>query len=95
MLKLFITNIFYAGHEPGTDVGPVISPEAKERINGIITRATERDGVELIIDGRNAVVPGYENGNFVGPTILNGVTTDMECYKEEMQSASKISHSHI
>jgi len=73
-----------AGHEPGTDVGPVISPEALERINGIITRATENDGVELIIDGRNTVVPGYEKGNFVGPTILNGVTTDMECYKEEI-----------
>ena len=40
------------------------------------------EGAELSLDGRNIAVPGYENGNFVGPTIINKVTPDMECYRE-------------
>jgi len=41
-------------------------------------------GATLLLDGRGIKVPGYECGNFVGPTILTNVTTDMECYKEEI-----------
>lgn len=37
-----------------------------------------------MVDGRGAVVPGYEKGNFLGPTLLSGVTPDMECYREEI-----------
>lgn len=37
-----------------------------------------------MLDGRNVVVPKYEQGNFVGPTVLAGVTQKMECYKEEV-----------
>ena len=40
------------------------------------------EGATLPLDGRNISVPGYENGNFVGPTIISNVTTDMECYRE-------------
>ena len=40
------------------------------------------EGAELSLDGRNITVPGYENGNFVGPTIINKVTPNMECYRE-------------
>ncbi len=42
------------------------------------------EGAELLLDGRGVVVEGYENGNFVGPTILNNVTTDMSCYTQEI-----------
>jgi len=72
-----------AGHEPGTDVGPVISPQSKERIEKLITSG-EKEGAEVLIDGRGIQVPGYEKGNFVGPTVLHGVKKDMECYREEI-----------
>jgi hypothetical protein len=39
---------------------------------------------QLLLDGRNVKVPGYPNGNWMGPTILSKVTTDMDCYKEEI-----------
>ncbi|KAK6923858.1 Aldehyde dehydrogenase domain [Dillenia turbinata] len=71
-----------AGTEPSADLGPVISKEAKDHICRLVHSAVE-SGARLLLDGRNIVVPGYENGNFVGPTILCDVTTAMECYKEE------------
>ncbi|KAF3503853.1 hypothetical protein F2Q69_00040344 [Brassica cretica] len=71
------------GTEPDADLGPVISKQAKERICRLIQSGVD-DGAKLLLDGRNIVVPGYEKGNFIGPTILAGVTPDMECYKEEI-----------
>lgn len=41
-------------------------------------------GASLLLDGRSIDVSGYATGNFVGPTILSGVTPDMTCYKEEI-----------
>lgn len=72
-----------AGHEPNTDVGPVISTRAKARVLDLINSGVEQ-GAELLLDGRNVQVPGYEQGNFVGPTIFNQVTTEMRIYKEEV-----------
>ena len=72
-----------AGCEPGTDVGPVISKRARERVLGLIESGI-REGAKLELDGRDVVVPGYENGNFVGPTLFSGVTTDMQIYTEEI-----------
>ncbi len=72
-----------AGHEPNTDVGPVISTRAKARVIDLINSGVEQDA-ELLLDGRDVNVPGYEKGNFVGPTIFNQVTTDMRIYKEEV-----------
>ncbi|MCQ4380081.1 aldehyde dehydrogenase family protein, partial [Clostridioides difficile] len=43
-----------------------------------------KEGATLLLDGRNVKVPGYEQGNFVGPTIFSGVTTDMSIYTEEI-----------
>ncbi|KAL3538723.1 hypothetical protein ACH5RR_002089 [Cinchona calisaya] len=71
------------GTDPDADLGPVISKQAKERICRLVESGTE-SGARLLLDGRDIVVPGYEQGNFVGPTILSGVTADMECYKEEI-----------
>ncbi|KAG7267820.1 hypothetical protein CRUP_003634 [Coryphaenoides rupestris] len=56
---------------PGADVGPLISPEAKAR-SGV------DEGAALLLDGRNVQVKGYENGNFVGPTIISKVTPEMD-----------------
>ena len=72
-----------AGHEPNTDVGPVISQKAKARVLDLINSGIEQ-GAELLLDGRDVQVKGYEQGNFVGPTIFNGVKTDMRIYKEEV-----------
>lgn len=72
-----------AGHEPNTDIGPVISTRAKARVIDLINSGVEQ-GAELLLDGRDVQVLGYEKGNFVGPTIFNQVTTDMRIYQEEV-----------
>ncbi|KAI9110393.1 hypothetical protein K1719_018553 [Acacia pycnantha] len=71
------------GTDPDAELGPVISKQAKERIHKLIQSGAE-SGARLLLDGRNLVVPGYESGNFIGPTILSDVSANMECYKEEI-----------
>ncbi|HSP85703.1 MAG TPA: CoA-acylating methylmalonate-semialdehyde dehydrogenase [Psychrobacter sp.] len=65
------------------DLGPLISPAAKARVEHLIGTGVE-EGASLILDGRGITVEGYENGNFVGPTIFDNVTADMQIYKEEI-----------
>ncbi|EJL03088.1 methylmalonate-semialdehyde dehydrogenase [Pseudomonas fluorescens Q2-87] len=72
-----------AGSESGTDVGPVISKRAKARILELIESGV-KEGAKLELDGRGISVPGFEQGNFVGPTLFSGVTTDMRIYTEEI-----------
>ena len=72
-----------AGHEHGTDVGPLISCQALDRVSGLIERGVS-EGATLELDGRNIQVERYEKGNFVGPTLFSGVTTDMTLYREEL-----------
>ncbi|MHB8822017.1 MAG: CoA-acylating methylmalonate-semialdehyde dehydrogenase [Pseudomonadaceae bacterium] len=72
-----------AGVEPGTDVGPLVSCAALDRVSGLIARGIE-EGAELLLDGRNPQVPGYQDGNFVGPTLFAGVTPAMSIYREEI-----------
>lgn len=72
-----------AGIEPGADLGPVISKQAKNRICNLIESGV-KSGARLVHDGRGIEVPNYKEGNFIGPTILSDVTSDMECYKEEI-----------
>jgi malonate-semialdehyde dehydrogenase (acetylating)/methylmalonate-semialdehyde dehydrogenase len=71
------------GTEANTDVGPVVSRAAKERILGLI-EAGVSEGATLSLDGRGVEVKGYEKGNFIGPTVFSGVTTDMTIYKQEI-----------
>ena len=71
------------GTEANTDVGPVVSRAAKERILGLI-EAGVNEGATLSLDGRDVSVKGYEKGNFIGPTVFSGVTTDMTIYKQEI-----------
>uniref|UniRef100_UPI002027ADEF CoA-acylating methylmalonate-semialdehyde dehydrogenase n=1 Tax=Caballeronia sp. ATUFL_M2_KS44 TaxID=2921767 RepID=UPI002027ADEF len=72
-----------AGVEEGADLGPVVSRTAKERILGLIEKGVD-EGATLALDGRGIAVSGYENGNFIGPTIFSDVTTDMTVYKTEI-----------
>ena len=71
------------GTEKGTDVGPLISCAARDRVVGLIERGIA-DGATLELDGRNPSVPGYEKGNFVGPTIFSGVKPGMSIYDQEI-----------
>lgn len=68
---------------PGTNLGPVISKAAKERIENYITEA-EKQGAKILVDGRNCVVKGKENGFYVGPTVIDFVTPSMSVAKEEI-----------
>lgn len=68
---------------PGDNLGPVISKESQQRIENYITQA-EQQGAKIILDGRNTVVPGKENGFYVGPTVIDNVTPDMVIAKEEV-----------
>ncbi|KAL2001970.1 hypothetical protein VTN02DRAFT_922 [Thermoascus thermophilus] len=71
------------GLDQGTDIGPLISRAAKERVEEIIQSAVD-EGAEVVLDGRNPEVPDYPNGNFVGPTIITGVQRYMQCYQTEI-----------
>jgi malonate-semialdehyde dehydrogenase (acetylating) / methylmalonate-semialdehyde dehydrogenase len=68
---------------PGQNLGPVISRDAKERIERYVTEA-ERAGATVLLDGRNPVVPGREGGFYVGPTVLDHVRPDMAIAREEV-----------
>jgi malonate-semialdehyde dehydrogenase (acetylating)/methylmalonate-semialdehyde dehydrogenase len=65
------------------DFGPVITEAAMTRIKGLITSGVEQ-GAKLVVDGRDIKIQGYENGYFVGPTLFDGVTPEMDIYKQEI-----------
>ena len=67
----------------GKNLGPVISRQAKERIEHYITEA-EKAGAKILVDGRNAVVPGKEGGYWVGTTVIDFVTPEMKIAREEV-----------
>ncbi|PID97990.1 MAG: methylmalonate-semialdehyde dehydrogenase (CoA acylating) [Actinobacteria bacterium] len=71
------------GMDEGVEMGPVIDAKAKERITGLIDDAEKR-GATVVLDGRPLVVPGHENGHFLGPTILDDVPLDAPAYYEEV-----------
>lgn len=68
---------------PGQNLGSVISKAAKERIEKYITEA-EAAGAKVLVDGRNATVPGAEGGFYVGATIIDFVKPEMAIAKEEV-----------
>jgi hypothetical protein len=65
--------VCFLGHVPGTDFGPVISVQAKKRICDLVQSGID-EGARCVLDGRSLQVPGFEKGNFIGPTILTEVT---------------------
>jgi malonate-semialdehyde dehydrogenase (acetylating) / methylmalonate-semialdehyde dehydrogenase len=67
----------------GRDVGPVITRQAKERIERAIGEA-EQAGAKVLVDGRNPTVPGREGGFWVGPTVVDYVQPDMRIAQEEV-----------
>lgn len=71
------------GTQAGVDVGPVISAQAKQRITNLIQSGVD-EGAELLLDGRNPSVPGFEDGYFVGPTVFSKVKKGMQIYDQEI-----------
>ena len=65
------------------DYGPVITKQAEQRIRGLIESGVKQ-GAELVVDGRGFKLQGYENGYFVGPSLFDRVTPEMDIYKEEI-----------
>jgi malonate-semialdehyde dehydrogenase (acetylating)/methylmalonate-semialdehyde dehydrogenase len=72
-----------SGRDPGSEMGPVVTAAAKERIESLIGTG-EAQGAKVTVDGRGIKVPGYENGFFVGPTVIDQVRSDMDVYREEI-----------
>lgn len=72
---------------PATDntaeMGPLVTKEAKERVLSYIDKGVEQ-GADLVVDGRGFKLQGYENGYFVGGTLFDRVTPDMDIYKDEI-----------
>ncbi|MAS34069.1 MAG: methylmalonate-semialdehyde dehydrogenase (CoA acylating) [Anaerolineaceae bacterium] len=71
------------GLDETTQMGTVVSAQAKERIESMIQKGVD-EGASVVVDGRNKAVDGYENGIFVGPTILENVTPEMTVAREEI-----------
>jgi malonate-semialdehyde dehydrogenase (acetylating) / methylmalonate-semialdehyde dehydrogenase len=71
------------GFERDADLGPVISPKSKSRIENLIASA-EEEGATIVLDGRGYSPEKYPSGNFIAPTIITGVKPHMKCYKEEI-----------
>ncbi|EBA01713.1 CoA-acylating methylmalonate-semialdehyde dehydrogenase [Marinobacter sp. ELB17] len=68
---------------PSNDFGPVITAQHRDKIVGHIDSA-EKQGARIVVDGRNQVVNGHENGFFVGGTLIDRVTPEMTSYQEEI-----------
>jgi malonate-semialdehyde dehydrogenase (acetylating)/methylmalonate-semialdehyde dehydrogenase len=71
------------GDEPSSDMGPLVTRAAKERVLDAVATGAEQ-GATVVVDGRDLSVPGHEDGFFVGPSILDHVTADMDAYREEI-----------
>ncbi|MDD0844079.1 CoA-acylating methylmalonate-semialdehyde dehydrogenase [Pseudomonas sp. Gutcm_11s] len=73
------------GHwkDPGSAYGPLISQQAKQRVQKLIAEG-KAEGAECLLDGSQCEVAGYPNGNWLGPTLFRGVTTRMSLYREEI-----------
>ncbi|GGD34556.1 CoA-acylating methylmalonate-semialdehyde dehydrogenase [Sinisalibacter lacisalsi] len=65
------------------DYGPLITGQAMERVKGLISSGVDQ-GATLVTDGRDFKLQGYENGFFVGPTLFDNVTPEMDIYREEI-----------
>ncbi len=69
--------------DPESEMGPVITADAKRRIEGLIGQGV-REGAQLVVDGRGLELQGYERGFFLGGSLFDRVTRNMSIYKEEI-----------
>jgi malonate-semialdehyde dehydrogenase (acetylating)/methylmalonate-semialdehyde dehydrogenase len=71
------------GTDPEAEMGPLVTRQHLDKVRGYID-AGVAEGAKLVVDGRGLKLQGYENGNFIGGTLFDHVTTDMTIYKEEI-----------
>jgi len=69
--------------DPAAEMGPVVTAQSKEKIERYIDEGVAA-GADLVVDGRGINLQGYENGFFVGGTLIDRVTTDMSVYTDEI-----------
>jgi len=69
--------------DPTSELGPVISKDSYNRIHSYIAQGLEK-GANLVVDGRDMRLQGYEDGYFIGGCLFDNVTTDMSIYKDEI-----------
>ncbi len=69
--------------DPEAHYGPVVTRDHRDKVVGYINKGVE-EGADLLIDGRDFSLQGYENGFFLGASLFDKVTTDMETYREEI-----------
>ena len=70
-------------NDPDAEMGPLVTEQHKDKVLGYINKGLE-EGANLVVDGRDFALQGYENGYFVGGTLFDHVTTDMTIYREEI-----------
>ncbi len=71
------------GRDADSEMGPVVTRESRSRVVGLIESGAQ-EGATLVVDGRDLVVEGHEDGFFIGPTVLDHVTAEMAAYREEI-----------
>jgi malonate-semialdehyde dehydrogenase (acetylating)/methylmalonate-semialdehyde dehydrogenase len=71
------------GLDPESDMGPLVTPEHRDRVVGYIDKGLE-EGATLLTDGRGIRVAGHEDGFFVGPTLFDHVNANMTIYQDEI-----------
>ena len=72
-----------SGFTEGADLGPMITKQALTRAENLIQSAVD-EGAKIVLDGRGYKPEGFENGNFLAPTIITDVKPHMKCYTEEI-----------
>ncbi|RZV06452.1 malonate-semialdehyde dehydrogenase (acetylating)/methylmalonate-semialdehyde dehydrogenase [Natrinema hispanicum] len=71
------------GLDDGADIGALITPEHEDRVREMIATGID-EGADLLLDGRDITVEGYEGGNFLGPTVCSDIDPDMTIAREEI-----------
>jgi malonate-semialdehyde dehydrogenase (acetylating)/methylmalonate-semialdehyde dehydrogenase len=71
------------GDDPDSDMGALITPEHRDRVAGYV-EAGAAEGATVVVDGRGLTVPGFEDGFFLGPTLLDHVEPEMSVYRDEI-----------
>jgi malonate-semialdehyde dehydrogenase (acetylating)/methylmalonate-semialdehyde dehydrogenase len=71
------------GDDPASEMGPLVTKAAQERVTDAVATGAEQ-GATVIVDGRDLKVAGHEEGFFVGPSLLDNVTTAMDAYRDEI-----------